>query len=80
MISQECTMVQTTEAIYSNGVLKPTHPLPLKEHQRVRITIESVEPPGSRQVAIGRMTEGFEKLRLRTNGKPPSREELYERG
>ncbi len=30
----------TVEAVYENGVLKPIQPLPLKEHQQVRITIQ----------------------------------------
>ena len=28
------------EAVYENGVLKPARPLPLREHERVRITVE----------------------------------------
>lgn len=28
------------EATYEDGVLKPSEPLPLREHQQVRITIE----------------------------------------
>jgi predicted DNA-binding antitoxin AbrB/MazE fold protein len=32
-------MSLTVEAQYENGVLKPAQPLPLKEHERVRITI-----------------------------------------
>jgi predicted DNA-binding antitoxin AbrB/MazE fold protein len=28
------------EAVYENGVLKPTEPLPLEEHAKVRITID----------------------------------------
>jgi predicted DNA-binding antitoxin AbrB/MazE fold protein len=35
-------MAITVEAVYENGVLKPTQPLPLKEHQRVQITIQPV--------------------------------------
>ncbi len=31
----------TVEAVYENGVLKPVSPLPLKEHERVRVVIES---------------------------------------
>ena len=31
------------EAVYENGVLKPVQPLPLKEHERVRVTVET--PP-----------------------------------
>jgi predicted DNA-binding antitoxin AbrB/MazE fold protein len=32
-------MSLTVEAVYENGVLKPSHPLPFKEHERVQITI-----------------------------------------
>jgi predicted DNA-binding antitoxin AbrB/MazE fold protein len=28
------------EAVYENGVLKPSQPLPLSEHEKVRVTIE----------------------------------------
>jgi predicted DNA-binding antitoxin AbrB/MazE fold protein len=30
----------TVEARYENGVLKPAQPLPLREHEEVRITIQ----------------------------------------
>ncbi len=33
-------MPLTVEAIHENGVLKPAQPLPLKEHETVRVTIE----------------------------------------
>ena len=33
-------MTLTVEAIWENGVLKPVQPLPLQEHEKVRITIE----------------------------------------
>ena len=33
-------MPLTVEAIYENGVLKPVHPLPLKEQEKVQVTIE----------------------------------------
>ena len=33
-------MPLTVEAVYENGVLRPIQPLPLQEHQRVRLTIE----------------------------------------
>jgi predicted DNA-binding antitoxin AbrB/MazE fold protein len=32
-------MTLTIEAIYENGVLKPSQPLPLKEQERVQVTI-----------------------------------------
>jgi predicted DNA-binding antitoxin AbrB/MazE fold protein len=34
-------MAITVEAIYENGLLKPAQPLPLKEHEKVRITVQS---------------------------------------
>lgn len=33
-------MAITIEAVYENGVLKPTQPLSLQEHEKVRITVE----------------------------------------
>ena len=38
-------MPLTVEAVYENGVLKPAQPLPLKEHEHVRVTVEPVRPP-----------------------------------
>ncbi len=38
-------MSLTIEAIYENGVLKPSEPLPLKEHEKVRVTVEPARPP-----------------------------------
>jgi predicted DNA-binding antitoxin AbrB/MazE fold protein len=34
-------MTVTTEAIYENGVLKPVHPLPFKEHETVHVTVQT---------------------------------------
>ena len=31
----------TIEAVYENGVLKPSQPLPLKEHEKVRVTVHT---------------------------------------
>jgi predicted DNA-binding antitoxin AbrB/MazE fold protein len=43
-------MALTVEAVYENGVLKPAQPLPLKEHERVRVTVQ-VEPSVARESA-----------------------------
>ena len=40
LVGGEPSMIITIEAIYENGVLRPTRPLPLKEQEVVRITIE----------------------------------------
>jgi predicted DNA-binding antitoxin AbrB/MazE fold protein len=45
-------MEMTIEATYENGVLKPASPLPLAEHERVRVTLE-------RQVGGARRTAGM---------------------
>ena len=37
----------TVEAVYEDGVLKPSQALPLKEHQPVRVTVETSSPSGS---------------------------------
>jgi predicted DNA-binding antitoxin AbrB/MazE fold protein len=34
-------MTITVEATYENGILKPAKPLPLREHEQVRITLET---------------------------------------
>jgi len=34
-------MALTVEAIYENGVLKPTQPLPLRDHEKVRVTLDT---------------------------------------
>lgn len=35
----------TVEAVYENGVLKPTHALPLKEAETVRVTVHTESSP-----------------------------------
>jgi predicted DNA-binding antitoxin AbrB/MazE fold protein len=37
--SGAAVMALTVEAVYENGVLKPVQPLPLKEHEKVRIIV-----------------------------------------
>jgi len=38
-------MAIVVEAVYQNGVLKPDRPLPLKEDEKVRVTVESQPSP-----------------------------------
>jgi len=35
-------MSHVVEATYENGVLKLEQPLPLKDHEKVRVTVESI--------------------------------------
>ena len=37
--------ILTVEAVYENGVLKPIQPLPLREHEKVNVTVEPARPP-----------------------------------
>jgi predicted DNA-binding antitoxin AbrB/MazE fold protein len=34
-------MTITIEAVYEDGVLKPARPLPLKEHEKVQVTVKA---------------------------------------
>ncbi len=45
-------MTLTVEAVYENGVLKPAQPLPLKEQEKVSITIRPA-------ISIARQTAGL---------------------
>jgi predicted DNA-binding antitoxin AbrB/MazE fold protein len=36
-------MPLTVEAVYENGVLKPLQPLPLREHEQVRLQVDTTE-------------------------------------
>ncbi len=38
-------MTLTVEAIYENGILRLTEPLPLEEHQKVQVTIQTPTSP-----------------------------------
>jgi len=49
-------MTLTVEAIYENGVLKPKQPLPLKEHEQVRL---SIYPATDVQKALDAVRRGY---------------------
>ncbi len=53
-------MSYAVEAIYEDGVLKPDRPLPLKEHEKVQVTVEGPATPGHsildiRPVSLGQV-------------------------
>jgi predicted DNA-binding antitoxin AbrB/MazE fold protein len=56
-------MPLTIEAIYEDGVLKPSRPLPLEEHEAVRITIEPQRSWAERTAGMLKWTGDFEDLR-----------------
>jgi predicted DNA-binding antitoxin AbrB/MazE fold protein len=48
-------MAITVEAVYEDGVLKPTQPLPLPEHEKVTGTVQERQPSlAERIVALAR--------------------------
>jgi predicted DNA-binding antitoxin AbrB/MazE fold protein len=56
-------MAITIEAVYENGVLKPAEPLPLKEHEKVRVVIEAGVTWAERTAGIVPWTGDPEVLR-----------------
>lgn len=73
-------MTQNTEAVYSNGVLKPTRELGLHDQQRVRLIVEPIdEAPGDRDAALARLRAGIAGMQFFSKGPLPTREELHDR-
>jgi predicted DNA-binding antitoxin AbrB/MazE fold protein len=73
-------MTQTTEAIYTNGVLKPTRDLDLREQQRVRVIVETIDDAADdRPAAVARLKAGIDSMQFFSNGRLPTRDELHDR-
>jgi predicted DNA-binding antitoxin AbrB/MazE fold protein len=75
-------MAQFTEAVYTNGVLKPNKQLLLREAQRVRLIVEALDDDGpgdDRQVALERLRAGIEAMNFFSRERLPSRDELHDR-
>src|SRR5216684_2340796 len=76
----ERSMTQTIEAIYTDGVLKPTAELPLRDNQRVRLTVETIDETNmDREAAVTRLKAGIASMRFFSEVPLPSREELHDR-
>ena len=56
-------MSLTVEATYENGVLKPTQPLPLKDHEKVTVTIQSATSLARQTAGMVPWTGDLEVLR-----------------
>jgi predicted DNA-binding antitoxin AbrB/MazE fold protein len=56
-------MPLTIEAVYENGVLKPTQPLPLEEHEKVQVTIQAARSWAERTSGMLQWTGDPEVLR-----------------
>ncbi len=73
-------MTQITEAIYTQGVLKPTADLGLQEQQRVRVIVEPIEDRREdREAAVARLKAGIASMQFFSGGRLPTRAELHDR-
>jgi predicted DNA-binding antitoxin AbrB/MazE fold protein len=55
-------MTLTIDAVYENGVLKPTQPLPLEEHQQVKVNDHTAASLASRSAGLIRWVGDVETL------------------
>lgn len=74
-------MTQKIDAIYTDGILKPTGELPLRDNQHVRLTVETIDEPNKmdREAAVARLKAGIASMRFFSEGPLPNREELHDR-
>jgi predicted DNA-binding antitoxin AbrB/MazE fold protein len=74
-------MVQVIEAVFSEGVLKPVGELQLREQQRVRLIIESVDAAQDfdRAAALSRLRAGIASMSFSSSGPLPGRDEMHDR-
>jgi predicted DNA-binding antitoxin AbrB/MazE fold protein len=56
-------MTSTIEAVYENGELKPAQPLPLMEHERIKVTVQDAGIWVAEAAGMIRWTGDFEDLR-----------------
>ncbi|HEV2668496.1 MAG TPA: antitoxin family protein, partial [Blastocatellia bacterium] len=79
--SQNMTSLTVTEAVYTNGVLKPIQHLELREDERVRLTVERLNrpTPAQRKAALAELRAGIERMNFRSTEPYPTRDELHER-
>jgi predicted DNA-binding antitoxin AbrB/MazE fold protein len=73
-------MTRVTEAVYSNGVLRPEDDLGLRDNQRVRLIVETIDDsPDDRAAALARLIAGIAKMQFFSQGPFQSRKELHDR-
>ena len=73
-------MTRITEAIFTQGLLKPADDLNLREQQRVRLSVEPLdELREDRAVALARLKAGIASMQFFSNGRLPTRAELHDR-
>lgn len=76
---------QVTDATYDDGVLRPLTPLILREHERVRLIVQSgvlegadsAQPTGRRR-AIEQLRAGIASMNFQSSAPYPTRGELHD--
>lgn len=74
-------MTHITDAVYSDGVFKPQQPIDLKDKERVRLIVLTLDAPSEadRAQALKEFRDGVAGMNFRSNGDYPRREEWHER-
>ena len=73
-------MTTITDAVYSEGVLKPVEDLGLRDGQRVRLIVEPLdETREDRAEAVARLKAGIARMQFLSRGPLPTRSELHDR-
>lgn len=71
-------MTQVTQATFDGGVLRPEGKLELREHERVRVIVQTpnASEGQARLRAMERLRVGIGSMRFVSTGKFPTRDEL----
>lgn len=68
-------MTITIDATYEQGVLKPSQPLPFREHELVRVTVEQCAPSAASQTSTSPSGSGgstlADRIAARAHALPP---------
>lgn len=73
-------MTIVTHAVYSKGLLKPDENLGLREGQRVRLIVETIDDNKEEQsAALASLKAGIANMNFYSQGPVPSRQKLHDR-
>ena len=73
-------MTKFTHATYAQGSLKPDENLSLREGQRARLIVETIDENSEvRAAALARLKAGIASMNFFSQGSLPAREKLHDR-
>ncbi len=74
-------MTRVVEAVFTNGALRPLEVLDLREQERVRLIVQTLDTPsnGDRAEAMARLRAGIAQMDFHLSGPLPTRDELHDR-